>query len=634
MSKAKGKNKKHSAAKIVEQWTEMDLTAMAREGRLPRAYAAEEQIAQVEDLLAAGRFPLLTGETGVGKTALVHELAHRAVAGGGPAVLEGRRILQISIRRRLGALKTPHELRPEMEKLVRALKKLGPKVVPFFRDFHVGWIHDLEPMLLAIATQATGVILAEGEEEPIEGMLECWRELQHYFAVLRIDEPDLNRMGTILQRWNDCQADERGRRFDPQALDEALHLAHRFLVRDCHPRRTLTLLDQLNPSQPGQDIDAPQVIERFCRRHRVPRKLIDPKINLDLADIRARFGDQILGQPEAVDTMVDMIALMKTRLTGERRPFGVFLFVGPTGVGKTHVAQLLAEFIFKKRDRLVRFNMADFQTAQAALSLFGDPDDHRPRQMQGLLALRILSQPCGVLLLDEFEKANPLVHDRFLQLMDEGCFINGRGQTVSCRSMTVIATSNAGSEVHAGNTLGFNDAADLKRTDPQRVDKARIAREVDRRLAQKFRIEFLNRFDRIVHFHCLGRQDTRTIARRELQRLERRSGLRQREYKLEIDDSVLDWLALNGHDTRYGARFLRRTVERHVTTALATALVSTNPPAGSRLMLYVRDNRIHAKVATRDTLAISSTVIAAAKKSSCNGKTKRRSRRTLGAVPR
>ena len=624
MSKGKGKNKKLSAAKIVAQWTELDLTAMAREGRLPRAYAAEEQIAQVEDLLAAGRFPLLTGQSGVGKTALVHELAHRAVAGGGLAALEGRRIVQISIRRRLGALKSPHELRPEMEKLVRALKKLGPKVVPFIRDFHCGWIHDLEPLLLAIASQTSGVILAEGEEEPVEGMLECWRELQHYFTVLRVDEPDLNRMGTILDRWNDSQTNERGRRFRPRALDEALHLAHRFLVRDCHPRRTLTLLDQLNPVRPGEDIDAPQVIERFCHRHRVPRMLIDPAINLNLADIRARFGDQVLGQPEAVDTMVDMIALMKTRLTDERRPFGVFLFVGPTGVGKTHVAQLLAEFLFRKRDRLIRFNMADFQTAQAALSLFGDPDDHRPRQMQGLLTLRILSQPCGVLLLDEFEKANPLVHDRFLQLMDEGCFINGCGQTVSCRSMTVIATSNAGSEAHAGNTLGFNDAADHDRID----------REVDRRLAQTFRVEFLNRFDRIVHFHCLGREDTRTIARRELQRLERRSGLRQRGYKLEIDDQVLDWLSVNGHDPRYGARFLRRTVERHVTTALATGIVSVNPPAGSRISLFVRDNRIHAEVAPRDTLAISPRVIATVKKRSSNGKTKRRSRRTLGVIPR
>ncbi|MBN2293990.1 MAG: ATP-dependent Clp protease ATP-binding subunit [Pirellulales bacterium] len=620
MSKGKGKNKKTNAAKIVEQWTEMDLTAMAREGILPRAFAVEEQIAQIEDLLAAGRFPLLTGESGVGKTALVHELANRAVAGQGPAVLQGRRILQISIRRRVGALKHPSELRPEMEKLVRALKKLGPKVVPFFRDFHFGWFHDIEPLLLSVAAQTSGVVLAEGEEEPVENMLECWRELQHYFAVLRIDEPDLGRMATILSCWNEHQAAEHGRRFEPEALDEALHLAHRFLVRDCHPRRALTLLEQINSDRTGVALGAPQVIERFCRRHRVPRLLIDPRIDLDLAVIRARFGQRILGQPQAVETMVDMIAAMKTRLTDERRPFGVFLFVGPTGVGKTHVAQLLAEFLFNKRERLIRFNMADFQTPQAAYSLFGDPDDHRPRQIQGLLTLRIMSQPCGVLLLDEFEKANPLVHDRFLQLMDEGCFINGRGQTISCRSTIVIATSNAGSEVHAGNTLGFKDVA----------DRQRIDREVDRLLSREFRVEFLNRFDRIVHFHCLGRQDTRAIALGELQRLEHRAGLRQRGYKLEIDDTVLNWLADNGHDPRYGARFLRRAVERHVTTALAAEIVAANPSTGARISLSVRENRIQAKTLRPDTVFASSTL----KKRSLNGKKKRRLRQKLEVLPR
>src|SRR5258706_3836821 len=169
--------------------------------------------------------------------------------------------------------------------------------------------------------------------------------------------------------------------------------------------------------------------------HRVPRMLIDPAIPLDLSRIETDLSGHLLGQSDAVRTIVRMIGLIKSGLTNVRRPFGVFLFVGPTGVGKTHLAQLLAETLFGDRDRVLRINMADYQSERSSYALFGESWEDRISLRRGVLTQRVAGQPFAVLLLDEFEKASPKLHDQFLHLFDAGCFINGAGESVSRRSI-------------------------------------------------------------------------------------------------------------------------------------------------------------------------------------------------------
>jgi ATP-dependent Clp protease ATP-binding subunit ClpC len=325
------------------------------------------------------------------------------------------------------------------------------------------------------------------------------------------------------------------------------------------------------------------VVERFCLAHKVPRILVDRAMRLDLRGLEQTLNTQVLGQPEAIRAVVQVIGLIKAGLSDARRPFGVFLFVGPTGVGKTHVAQLLAQYLFGSRDRLIRINMADYPGEYDPLVLFGSPHAEHLREMRGVLTQRVAGQPFGVLLLDEFEKCHRQVHDRFLQLADEGSFVNGVGESVSCRSMIIIATSNAGAQISA---IGF--------VPPARVDD--LDRQLDQRLEEHFRVELLNRFDRIVHFHPLSREHIRRIALRELEALHERPGVRQGRWGLLIDESVVDWLAAHGYDPEHGARFLRRTIERHVATALAENLVREDPAPGTIIQLAVRQNRVVAGV--------------------------------------
>jgi DNA polymerase III delta prime subunit len=413
-------------------------------------------------------------------------------------------------------------------------------------------------------------------------MLEYHPELDQHFVTMVLEEPDLEQMQEILFQWSE-QRGKKGERFSAGALQQTLYLSHRFLSRSRMPRKSLDLIEQVRATSRKPEVDVADVVERFCENHRVPRNLVDPAIRLDLATIRKQFEEQVLGQPEAVRVVVDVVGLIKAGMSDSRRPFGVFLFVGPTGVGKTHLAQLLAEFLFGDKDRLLRINMADYSEQGKGETLFGNPNGTSPAMTRGVLTQRVSGHPFAVLLLDEFEKAHESVHDRLLQLMDEGSFINGAGEFVSCRSLIIIATSNAGAEVYRTESFGFG---------PRDVALVEKEAELARKLRTTFRFEFLNRFDQIVHFHPLSQSNIRTIALRELELIKQRAGFAHRDLELVVDESLVDWISVQGYHPDFGARFLRRTIERHVATAIAAAIVRESPPQGSTLRATVRLDKV------------------------------------------
>jgi ATP-dependent Clp protease ATP-binding subunit ClpA len=534
------------------------------------------------DVLAAGRRPVLSGESGVGKSAIVHELVRQTEAGKGPPLFAGRCVIQISLRGRAASLTKPEEqIRPAMQQLVDALVASSATVVPFFRDRHVAYELDLEPQLEVLAIRMRAPILGEADALFFDKMLEATPGLDRHYVSLAVPEPGLEKMEAILARWAAEQA-AQGRVFLPAALHEATQLTHRFLARSRMPRKVIDFLSTVGRVSGKGPVGAIDVLERFHQAFKVPRFLVDPAVPFDIDATERSFRSRVLGQGEAVRTVVRMISLIKSGLSDTRRPFGAFLFVGPTGVGKTHVGQLLAEYLFGSRDRMIRLNMTDYANPGDAYALFGNPDGYNARQRRGLLTQRLAGHPFGVLLLDEFEKAHEKVHDRFLQLFDEGAFINGEGETISCLSLIVIATSNAGAEVYRARPLGFAGTPDVDAMD----------RDLDRTLFRHFRFELLNRFDEVVRFRPLSRGDIRTIALREIEALRERSGLKARGLGIEVDEEILDWLTAHGYDPHFGARFLRRTIERNLTMALAEAIVREPTAANASIVLRVRAGRM------------------------------------------
>lgn len=577
---------------VLDEWVDRDLTAAVRLGALPPAFEVDDLVHQAEEVLTASgnRSPVLVGTAGVGKTAVVYELVRRAHAGTGVPLLREARVVQLSLRAISARFKEPADATNFFGDLCAVLLTSPTPIVPFFRDIHLAYVLDWEPTLHRYLASVAHPVLAEGLPREFEQLVEYWNDLAEHLVPIPVEEPGPEQVAAMLSRWSTHQTEVTGRRFRIDGQRTAIELTARFMGDRPFPRKAVDLLRQTADFQ-GDDANGPrpvgirEVVRRFSQVTRVPHRLVDPDEQLDLAEVHDFVSERLLGQEEAVDAVVRMIALMKAGLADLRRPVGTFLFVGPTGVGKTFCAQLLAEYLFGDRNRMIRLNLADYTEAFHVQVLFGDPHGRTVADQRGLLAKRLAGHPFGVLLLDEFEKATPKVHDAFLQLVDEGRYINGRSEVVSVASLIVIATSNGGAEVYRESGLGFDKGHSLKDLDL----------ELDRRLGRLFRFELLNRFDRIVHFHPLDRTHIRAIARRELADLAKRDGLVGRGLEVEVDAEVLDWLVSHGYHPHFGARFLRREIERSVTGTLAEYIVREGPARGARLALGVRNGRIEAR---------------------------------------
>ncbi|QDT42830.1 ATP-dependent Clp protease ATP-binding subunit ClpC [Gimesia alba] len=569
---------------VLKQWRERDLTKEAMTGTLSPVFLMDDLVSDVSDVLNAGRFPILYGGSGVGKSAVYQKLVAQSVAGEGPELLKETRILKLSFRRALASLKKEDQLRGEFQKLLDLLLETEERIVPFFADAEIMNDYYLQPLLQAYAYQTERPLLAEGNRNSVEAMFENYPELESHFVALKVEEPDLSTVRTIVHEWSQNQLQTERVKITKSAQDEALLLTHRFLSRLNMPRKVLDLLKQVQVVHSKErKVNGQDVINRFHQVYKVTLSLIDPDQKLDLVQVREQFAQVVLGQDQAVDAVVRMIGTIKAGLSDIRRPLGAFLFTGPTGVGKTHIAQKLSEYLLGRPESMVRLNMADFQSERAAATLFGDPDEYSLAKRQGLLTQRLQGQSFTVLLLDEFEKCAPSVLDRFMQLIDEGCFINGTGESVSCRSTVIIATTNAGAELYRKSLIGFSEGVSSR----QEMEQA-----VHRQLVEHFRFEFLNRFDEIVYFHALSARDIRQIAACELRLLQDRIGLKRHKLTIQPDRVVLDWLAQKGYDPYFGARFLRRTIERFVTPVIADVINSQSLEKGTTLMLSFEQQRI------------------------------------------
>ncbi len=371
---------------------------------------------------------------------------------------------------------------------------------------------------------------------------------------------------------------QRGARAPAAVVADAVDAASRHLASAAPPGGALRLLRaalRRSEERGTAALEASDLLPAVAELTGLPLDVLDGHRRLDLSEVSAFFAERVMGQPDAVRTLVERIAMIKAGLVDPTRPLGVFLFVGPTGTGKTELAKALAEYLFGSPGRLVRLDMSEFQTAESLERLLAPAGSD---ETAGLLDA-VRRAPFSVVLLDEVEKAHPRIWDAFLALFDDARMTDRSGATVDFRHCVVILTSNAGSGDGAGGgAVGFVTPACVAPADPGRA------------LAATFRPEFLNRLDRIVVFRPLSREVMRRLVAKELGAIAQRRGLRDRPWAVEWDASAVEVILRRGFTREMGARPLRRAVEEHVLAPLARAIVQHQVPEGDQFLLVHSGN--------------------------------------------
>ncbi len=535
--------------------------------------------AELERLLAGDepRSVLLSGEPGTGKTAVSRLLA-------GMLREKGWTIFEAGASDLVAGQSYVGQMEARVQEVVRALA--GRRVlwiIPAFHELSFAGAHNQNPMgvleaLLPHVESGRLRLLGETHPAALDAMFIRHARLRGLFSVVRLLPLDDEATLDLARRW--AAATGTIAAPDDSVLREAALLARQYLSDQAAPGSLLRLLRLTAERLRNRDgaaaaMSTDDLLETLSHLTGLPLSVLDERQQLSLDGLRKRFEARVLGQPEAIDCLVERVAMIKAGVTDPARPLGVFLFVGPTGTGKTALAKTLAEFLFGAADRMIRLDMSEFQSPDSLDGILGDRD---PLSAGRSLVGQIRRQPFSVVLLDEFEKAHPNVWDLFLQVFDDGRLTDRRGTPADFRHAIIILTSNLGAAIPHGARIGFRD-------DGSGFSQALVMRSVEK----AFRREFVNRLDRIVVFRPLDYGVMRDILRKELHDVFQRRGLRNREWAVEWDESAIEFLLARGFRPDLGARPLRRAVEQHLLAPLATTIVRHEVPAGDQF-LFVRSD--------------------------------------------
>ncbi|MCQ9131727.1 ATP-dependent Clp protease ATP-binding subunit [Streptomyces hilarionis] len=635
-----------------------DLTELAGQGRIDPVIGRDDEIEQTIEVLSrrGKNNPVLIGDAGVGKTAIVEGLAQRIAEGDVPDVLLARRVVALDLTGVVAGTRFRGDFEERLNTIVDEIRAHSDRLIVFIDELHTvvgaggggesGSMDAGNILKPALARGELHIVGATTLEE--YRRIEKDAALSRRFQPILVPEPSVADTLEILRGLRDRYEAHHQVRYTDGALEAAVGLSDRYLTDRRLPDKAIDLIDQagarvrLGARTKGTDVRAMErEVEQLARdkdqavadeqyeeatrlrdrivelKERVERasgevtvdegrdlevtaeaiaEVVSRQTGIPVASLTQEEKDRLLGledhlhervvgQEEAVRVVADAVLRSRAGLASPDRPIGSFLFLGPTGVGKTELARALAESLFGSEERMVRLDMSEYQERHTVSRLVGAPPGYVGHEEAGQLTEVVRRHPYSLLLLDEVEKAHPDVFNILLQVLDDGRLTDSQGRTVDFTNTVIVMTSNLGSEAitRRGAGIGFG---------PGGADADEEARRerILRPLREHFRPEFLNRIDEIVVFRQLTSDQLRRITDLLLEKT--RQLVRAQGLTVEFTAAAVDWLAEHGYQPEYGARPLRRTIQREVDNRLSRLLLDGRVAQGDRITVDVADGRL------------------------------------------
>ena len=546
----------------------------------PEAWAG--MLRQGEATVAAQPFRslLASGEPRIGKTSFFRLLAKRLERSGWTVFEAGGAEL-------MAGQQWFGQLEGRIQKAVEELSA-KKKLIWYIPDIlqialsgtHQGQAASILDQILPAITAGRLIVWTEASAAGAARLLRLRPQLRNLFETIRFEPLSNEETLSIASAAMAHIAAESRLKIGPDCAGTALSAARQYLSGTSLPGSVLDLLTSTvaRVLKDGSGAVTPaSVIVSLSQATGIPAAILDSKERADLASIRKYFEARVMGQTEAVSTIVDRIAMLKAGLSDPGKPIGVFLFAGPTGTGKTELAKTLAEFLFGSADRLIRLDMSEYQAHDSTWKILGAAD---PTLQTETLIGRVRKQPFSVVLLDEFEKAHANVWDLFLQVFDDARLTDAAGHEADFRHCIVILTTNLGATAHRSADLGFLPSASSFSNE-----------QVVRAVSQTFRPEFQNRLDKVIVFQPLTRELMRNILKKELGRVLERRGFKDREWAVEWEGSALEFLLEKGFSPEMGARPLKRAIDQYLIAPLAATIVERRFPEGDQFLFIRSDGK-------------------------------------------
>ena len=557
-----------------------DITQAAREGKLDPLVGREDEIMRVIQILGRRRKnnPMLVGDPGVGKSAIVEGIAIRIVNGDIPSVLADKKLISLD----LGAIVAGTKYRGDFEKRLKSIineVSKRPDVILFIDEFHTivgagGASGSLDAANMLKPALARGDIQCIGATtmDEFRKIVEKDGALDRRFQKIMVEHTDIPHSISILSRLKDNYEKHHGVSYTPEAIEACVRMSDRYITDRCLPDKAIDAMDEagsmvrLKSAHGTRPVTAEDVATVISKMTGIPSGRIAENESSKLMKMGQKLKGSIIGQDEAIEKVVRAIQRNRAGIKDPGKPIGTFLFFGQTGVGKTQLAKALAEYLFDSEDNMIRLDMSEYMEKFNVSRLIGAPPGYVGFEEGGQLSERVRRKPYCVVLLDEIEKAHPDVFNLLLQVMDEGRLTDSNGRTVSFRNTIVIMTSNVGSRElqEYGNGLGFSTSAKNIRGDRKAV--------LEKALRKAFPPEFINRVDEQVFFNALTKENIEKIIDIELKGLKTR--VRDAGFDLHITSAAKHFVAEAGYNPDFGARPLKRAIQKFIENPVSEAIIA------------------------------------------------------------